>query len=423
MHPTSSRRLAVPACLLCLAAMASSAHAFHGKVWATGLTLPLFVTAPRGDARVFVVEQTGAIKAFKGGKMAVFLDISDMINTDGPAGLLGLAFDPAYKDNGRFYVDYVERDTLDTVVARYTVTPPSSNHVDPATHQEILRYPQPSNPSHRGGWLAFRPGDPRDLYISTGDGSHAYDEFNNAQNGKVLLGKILRIDVSGAGAGYRIPADNPFIDAPHRRPELWALGLRNPFRPSFDRASGDFWIVDVGQDTREEIDFEAAGDPGGHNYGWRLREGTKKTPNGVGGSDKGMTDPVFDYPHEPHRRSLGDSITGGFVYRGPPIADADGRYFFGDYVSNHVYSFNYDANGIPGPVRDDTAAMLGTSGLQGVSSFGEDARGRLFTVGNNGVILVMCPDEAVTETIEGLSPCLATVDEGRIPEPERAPGP
>src|SRR5206468_955615 len=147
-------------------------------------------------------------------------------------------------------------------------------------------------PSHRAGWLGFRPGDRRDLYISTGDGAHAYDPDNNAQNPAVMLGKLLRVDVSGAGPGYTIPADNPFVGQKGVLPELWAMGLRNPFRPSFDRDNGNFWIADVGQDTREELNFEAAADPGGHNYGWRLREGTKKTPTGVGGPRRGMTDPV-----------------------------------------------------------------------------------------------------------------------------------
>jgi hypothetical protein len=409
MPDSSSTRRRAVAGLFCLAGLVSGAHAFHGKVWATGLTLPLFVTAPKGDARVFVVEEGGVIKVSKGGHMSVFLDISGIVDAQGTGGLLGLAFDPQYEKNGRFYVDYVDSATLDSVVARYTADPPSAGHADPGTRQEILRYPQPTNPSHRGGWLAFRPGDRHDLYISTGDGSHLYDEFNNAQNGGVLQGKLLRIDVSGAGTGYAIPADNPFVDVPGMRPELWALGLRNPFRPSFDRASGDFWIVDVGQDTREEINFETAADPGGHNYGWRLREGTKKTPGGVGGSAKGMTEPVFDYPHEPDPRSLGDSITGGYVYHGPPIAGADGRYFFGDYVSNGVYSFTFDAHGIPGAVRDDTTAVLGTSGLDGLSSFGEDARGRLYAVGHNGVIVVLCPDAAASKDNGPqalLDPCL-----------------
>jgi glucose/arabinose dehydrogenase len=381
--------------LLCLSGLGSpqEADAFQGKVWATGLNLPLFLAAPKGDKRVFVVEQPGFIDVFKNGRqVSVFLDVSAIVASTGPDGLLGLAFDPDYAKNGRLYVDYVELATYDTVVVRYTVDPPTSNQVDPGSAQEILRYPQPSNPSHRGGWLAFRPGDKRDLYVSTGDGSHAYDEFNNAQNGEAFLGKLLRVDVSGSGPGYGIPPDNPFIDVPGKLPELWALGFRNPFRPSFDRVNGDFWIADVGQDTREELDYEKAADPGGHNYGWRLREGTKKTPNGVGGPDKGMTDPVFDYPHRPHKGSLGDSITGGFVYRGPSIADADGRYIFGDYVSNSVYSFTYDATGHPIDLRNDTDAMLGSSGLDGVSSFGEDGQGRLYAIGHNGVIVVMCPD-------------------------------
>jgi len=390
-----SVRRHAPWILLCLAGLATGAQAFHGKVVATGLELPLQVTAPAGDKRLFIVEQGGAIKAWRKGRTWTFLDISAKVHSENSWGLLGMAFDPKYPANGRFYIDYVDLATGDTVVSRFTVSAADADVADPASEQVILRYPQADFPSHRAGWLGFRPGDRRNLYISTGDGSHAYDPDNNAQNPGVMLGKLLRVDVSGAGAGYTVPADNPFVGKKGVLPELWALGLRNPFRPSFDRDTGDFWIADVGQDTREELNFEAAGDPGGHNYGWRLREGTRKTPTGVGGPRKGMTDPVFDYPHRPHHNSLGDSITGGYVYRGPSIPDADGRYFFGDYVVTHAYSFTYDDTGHPGPVRDDTAALIAGTGLDGLSSYGEDGSGRLYLVGNNGVIVVMCPDAGV----------------------------
>ncbi len=393
MHARRSRRGTAVSALLLLTGLVSSAYALQGKVVATGLTEPLFVTAPAGDQRVFIVEQAGVIKVAIKGRLSTFLDITGIVNSEGTRGLLGMAFDPKYASNGRFYVNYVDSSTLNTVVARYTVSPPDADQADPSTRQQILSYVQEVFPSHRGGWIGFRPDNRRNLYIATGDGSGEYDPPSNAQNRGLMLGKLLRIDVSGPGTGYTVPADNPFVGVNGVLPEIWALGLRNPFRPSFDRLTGDFWIADVGQDTREEINFEAAADPGGHNYGWRLREGKVRTPN-VGGPKKGTTDPVFDYPHLPVPGSLGDAVTGGFVYRGPSIPEADGRYFFGDYVSNRVYSFTYGADGHPIEGRDETAALLDGSGLSGVSSFGEDGQGRLYTIGNNGVIVVMCPSPA-----------------------------
>ncbi len=373
-----------------LALLAMPSHALQGKVVATGVRSPVFVTAPKGDQRLFIVSKAGVISVVVRGRTSTYLDISTLGGSNG-VGLLGMAFDPKFAQNGRFYIDYFDQ-TLSTVIARYTVTPPSSNRVDPATRQTILTVPQRIVDGHKAGWIGFRSGDNRNLYITTGDGGAENDPDNNAQNGAVLLGKMLRIDVSGVGANYAIPADNPFVGSSDVREEIWALGLRNPFRPSFDRLTGDFWIADVGQDTREEINFEAAGDPGGHNYGWRLREGKIKTPGGIGGNKPGLTGPVFDYPHMPLPGSLGDSVTGGYVYRGPTIPEADGRYFFGDYVSNRVFSFAYGADGRPTEGREETTALLGGTGLAGLASFGEDGQGRLYAIGfDSGVIVLMCP--------------------------------
>jgi glucose/arabinose dehydrogenase len=254
-----SRRGAALFAAMFLTGLVSSAHALQGQVVATGLTEPLFVTAPDGDKRLFIVEQAGAIKVAIKGRLSTFLDLTGIVNSEGTRGLLGMAFDPKYASNGRFYVNYVDSTTLNTVVARYTVSPPTADRADPSTRQQILSYVQEVFPSHRGGWIGFRPGDRRNLYISTGDGSGEYDPPSNAQNKSLMLGKLLRIDVSGPGTGYAIPADNPFVGVSGVLPEIWALGLRNPFRPSFDRLTGDFWIADVGQDTREEINFEPAG--------------------------------------------------------------------------------------------------------------------------------------------------------------------
>jgi glucose/arabinose dehydrogenase len=389
-----------------LALCALSAHALQGRVVATGLNQPVFVAAPVGDQRVFVVEKAGLIRVSgAGGSLSTFLDITSLVQTEGERGLLGLAFDPQYARNGRFYVNYIDRNTLETVVARFTVSPPDANQADPSTRQDILRITQEDFSNHKAGWIGFRPGNKRNLYIATGDGGSGYDPNNNAQDGGSLLGKMLRIDVSASGAGYTIPADNPFATSASVRPEIWALGLRNPFRPSFDRDTGDFWIADVGQDTREEINFEPAADAGGNNYGWRLREGTIRTPL-VGGNKPGLTGPVYDYPHLGSTGSLGNSVTGGYVYRGPSIPEADGRYFFGDFVSNTVYSFAYGADGKPTKGRDETAALLGGTGLQGIASFGEDGQGRLYAIGNiNGVIVAFCPGTPSAPVKEAQGPC------------------
>jgi glucose/arabinose dehydrogenase len=403
----SWRRAAPFACAgVALAACAFPAHALQGRVVATGLSEPVFVAAPAGDKRVFVVQKAGLIRVTgASGSLSTFLDITGLVQTEGERGLLGLAFDPQYARNGRFYVDYIDRNTLETVVARFTVSPPDASRADPSTRQDILRITQEDFSNHKGGWIGFRPGDKRNLYIATGDGGSGYDPNNNGQDGGSLLGKMLRIDVSGSAAGYTIPADNPFATSAGVRPEIWALGLRNPFRPSFDRDTGDFWIADVGQDTREEINFEPADDAGGNNYGWRLREGKIRTPL-VGGNKPGLTGPVFDYPHLGASGSLGNSITGGYVYRGPSIPEANGRYFFGDYVSNTVYSFAYGADGRPTNGRDETAALLGGTDLQGIASFGEDGQGRLYAIGNtNGVIVAFCPGTALAPVKEAQGPC------------------
>ncbi len=389
-----------------------ASHALEGRIVGSSFGGPVFVTAPTGDSRVFVVEVGGTIRLLKGTDVSLFLDITPLVTHEGERGLLGMAFDPDYATNGRFYVDYVDAATQATTIARFTVTPPDADVADPATRQTVIAIPQEPFPNHKGGWIGFRRGNRKNLYIAMGDGGGGYDPNNNAQNGQVLLGKLLRIDVNGHQPGYAIPPDNPFVNSATVRPEIWALGVRNPFRNSFDRGTGAFWIGDVGQDTREEIDFEPSGDPGGHNYGWRLREGRIKTPGGVGGPKAGMTDPVFDYPHT-GTKSLGDCVIGGYVYRGPSIPEADGRYFFGDCVSNRVFSFTFDAaTGHPLAGREDTTPLLDGSGLATLSSFGEDGQGRLYVVGENGVVVVMCPSGAAATPATALTP---PGDAGRVP--------
>ncbi|MFY9476064.1 MAG: PQQ-dependent sugar dehydrogenase [Aquabacterium sp.] len=370
-----------------LGLVAPLAQALDGAVVATGLNQPLYLTAPGGDGRQFIVEKGGLVKVLSGGvvQASPFLDLSAQVGTSGEQGLLGLAFDPAFSTNGRLYVNYVDKATSSTVVERYTLAA-GAQSVDTASAQRIITIDQPPYENHKAGWIAFRPGDANNLYIATGDGGNGNDPQNNAQNPSSLLGKILRLDVSGNGMGYAVPTSNPFVGQDDVRPELWALGLRNPWRNSFDRATGDLWIADVGQGAREEINLERAGDPGGHNYGWRLREGSIPTP-GVGGSAPGLTDPIYEYT-----RDVGQSITGGYVYRGPSIEGADGRYFFGDFVASKLFSFALDAQGQVIDLRDDTAAVLGGTGLQGISSLGEDGLGRLYVVGINGVVVSLVPE-------------------------------
>ena len=384
---------ALPLSLSLLFGSAGTARAIETQVLvSSGLSQPVMLTAAASDNRLFMVEKGGLIRVMSGGVLqsSAYLDLSSLVDTDGERGLLGLAFDPGFTSNGRLYVNYIDKTTLNTVVARYTVALPGANIATVTSAQTLLSFAQPAFSNHKGGWIGFRPGDAQNLYIATGDGGSSNDPFNNAQNPDSLLGKMLRIDVSGNTAGYSIAADNPYAGSSTVRPEIWALGLRNPFRNSFDRQTGDFWIGDVGQGAREEIDLELAGDGGGHNYGWRLREGSIATP-GVGGTAPGLTDPVFDYAHL-DAGGLGDSIIGGYVYRGPSIADADGRYFFGDYVSNRIFSFAVGTGGALSDLRDDTAAFIGSSGLSGLDSFGEDSLGRLYAVGINGVVVVMVPE-------------------------------
>lgn len=382
----------------------SGAHALSGAVVASDLSQPVYLTAPTGDNRLFVLEKGGLVKIIANGQTLAtpFLDLSAKVDTAGERGLLGLAFDPGYASNGRFYVNYIDKTTLNTVVERYTVANPSSNVANAGSAQSVISIPQEPYGNHKAGWLAFRPGDNQNLYIATGDGGDANDPHNHGQNRNSLLGKVLRIDVSGTGAGYSVATNNPFVNQAGTRPEIWALGVRNPWRNSFDRQTGDFWIADVGQDVLEEINLEKAGDPGGHNYGWRLREGSIATPV-VGGEAPGLTDPIFDYAHLGAPGGLGNSITGGYVYRGPSIGDADGRYFFADFVSDRLFSFYLGADGKPVDLRDDTAAWLAGTGLSGPTSFGEDGFGRLYALGINGVVVAMVPEaEAWASALAGL---------------------
>lgn len=343
----------------------------------SGLSLPVCLTAPPGDtSRLFVVEQkTGRIRIIKNGVLlpGFYLDIGTrIIKTGSEQGLLSLAFHPDYQTNGYFYVNYTNLAGAVTV-SRFSVSAANPDSASPNSELPILTVPQPQA-NHNGGTVLFGPNDGY-LYIGLGDGGGSGDNhgtIGNGQNTTTLLGKILRIDVDG-GIPYAVPADNPFVGRPGAD-EIWALGFRNPWRMSFDRATGDLYIGDVGQDIWEEIDFQPAASPGGENYGWRLKEANHCFNPPTGCNPDGLTDPVIEYSH-----SLGCSMTGGFVYRGCQIPALRGTYFYADFCSGRVWSFRFD--GLTLSDSTDRTAQLDPPGNQvisQISSFGEDARGELF---------------------------------------------
>src|SRR5690349_2696811 len=271
------------------------------------LKQPVFVThAGDGSGRLFVVEKGGTIAILRDGQRAPdpFLDITDLVTSSGSEqGLLGLAFHPDYKNNGRFFVYYTAKNGDDTL-ASYKVSS-DADKADPASGTVMFAQSDPA-PNHNGGMLAFGPDNY--LYVGLGDGGSAGDPWGNGQNRNVLLGKLLRLDVDHA-APYAIPPDNPWPSGGDARPEVWAYGLRNPWRFSFDRATGDLYIGDVGQNQYEEIDFQPAGEPGGRNYGWNVREGLH-CYQAQSCETNGFVEPVAEYSH-----AQGCSITGGYVYR------------------------------------------------------------------------------------------------------------
>ncbi len=331
-----------------------------------GLAAPLFATgAGDGSGRLFVVEQGGRIRIVRDGRLLPepFLDISDRVRAGGEQGLLGLAFHPGYgAAENRFYVNYTDRSG-DTVVAEYRSSA-DPDRADPASERILLRIDQPF-PNHNGGMLAFGP-DGR-LFIGTGDGGSAGDPLDAGQRLDTLLGKLLRIDPEPSPSGpYGVPSDNPFVGRAGARGEIWAYGLRNPWRFSFDRTTGQLWIADVGQDRYEEVDRAPDGLGRGANYGWARMEGRHCYPSGDGCARPGFVLPLAEYDHR-----LGCSITGGFVYRGAAFPTLAGVYLFGDYCSGRLWGV---ASG--GPDEQDPVLLAETG--RTISSFGEDDAGELY---------------------------------------------
>lgn len=343
---------------------------------ASGLMSPVFLTAPSGDARLFIVEQPGRIRILKNGALTgvPFLDVSARISSSGERGLLSMAFDPNYATNGFFFV-YFTVPNGDIAIERFSRSSVNADLADPASALRILTISHSNFSNHNGGQLSFGPDG--FLYAGIGDGGGSGDPSGNGQNTNVLLGKMLRLDVRSASLTdpYASPAGNPFIGQAGKRSEIWATGLRNPWRFAFDGVQ--LYVADVGQDSREEVNIAAAS-AAGLNYGWKVMEGTQCYGAGTCNMT-GLTLPVLEYEHGAGGVN-GCSITGGYVYRGSAMPEVQGRYFYSDYCGGWLKSF---------ALRDGAAAERTTWPVANVGhilSFGEDAQRELYVLTDSGVV-------------------------------------
>lgn len=355
-----------------------------------GLDLPVHLaSAGDGSNRLFIVEQAGHVKVWKDGALLAqpFLDLTakaSELSSYSEQGLLSIAFHPDYKTNGYVYVDYTNREG-DSVIERYSVSGANPDMADPGSAHAILAQDQPQA-NHNGGLLQFGPDGY--LYIAFGDGGN-FDDIGaghavggNGQSKETMLGKLLRVDVN-VPEGYDIPSDNPSVDEAGSRGEIWAYGLRNPWKFSFDRATGDLYIADVGQggtgrDAWEEVDFQAADSRGGENYGWNLYEGNHERLPGVPGQD--VVFPVAEYTHDPGGHC---SVTGGYVYRGAAIPTLQGVYLFGDWCSGYLWGLRNEG----GSWRMWELAKPGFP----ISSFGEDETGEVYVADHQGSVYKFVP--------------------------------
>jgi glucose/arabinose dehydrogenase len=340
-------------------------NAYQWQMIASGLVRPVDLQ-PDGSGRLFVIEKAGLIRLLENGQLLnePFLDITDRVGSrSNEQGLLGLAFHPQFAQNGRFFVNYTDTNG-NTVLARYQASA-GAGSVDPNSEVRLLGVDQPF-PNHNGGGLAFGPDGY--LYAGLGDGGAAGDPLENAQNTDALLGKILRLDVDSAEP-YAIPPDNPFGN------EVWAYGLRNPWRLSFDMQTSDLYIGDVGQGDWEEIDYLPAGSPGGANFGWDHREGAHDYE---GGGPAGMIDPVAEYSHP----EGGCSVTGGYVYRGS-MQEWDGIYLYGDYCTGLIWGLIRSGDGWQEQQLFDVDVTI--------TSFGQDEAGEVYLVSDSGSIHRLSP--------------------------------
>lgn len=408
-----SSRLGVAAVAALALAAPAAGQDFQLERVVTGLARPVQTTAPPGDfTRLFIVESrdgaTGRIRILDLATRTLlptpFLSLSP-VSTGFEQGLLGLAFHPDYATNRFFYLNYTDAAGT-TVIERYEARADDPDQADPASASPVITVAQPFA-NHNAGWLGFGPDGY--LYVPLGDGGYSNDPGNRAQDitGE-LLGKLLRLDVDGDDfpadplRNYAIPPDNPFVGVTGDD-EIRAYGLRNPWRASFDRATGDFYIGDVGQTLREEIDVAPAGSPGGANYAWRLREGTVATPTVGGPKPPDGIDPIYDYPHGGGNLE-GNSVTGGVVYRGP-VASLRGRYLFADFSTARVWSLRWDGSDPSGfdgtnyfdfvDFGDDPRFVPDVGVLSQPTSFGEDAAGNVYitTLGGDVFRISRIPPE------------------------------
>ncbi|MFZ5816595.1 MAG: PQQ-dependent sugar dehydrogenase [Bacillota bacterium] len=335
-----------------------------------GLSGPIAMThAGDGSGRLFVLEQKGRVRVIEGGRLLPepYLDLTDRVNSRAnEQGLLGLAFHPQYRENGVLYIHYTGAKG-ETVISRFRRSARDPGKGDPASEEVLLTVEQPYA-NHNGGTILFGPDGY--LYIALGDGGSGGDPGNRAQNLESLLGKILRIDVGTAGS-YRIPASNPFVGRPGRD-EIWAYGLRNPWRISFDRVTGDLWIADVGQNEIEEINRQPAASRGGENYGWKAYEGSRRYASAV--EAPGAVFPVAEYTH----REGGCSVTGGYVYRGRRHLELTGVYLYADFCSGKIWGLR-NQGGVW------SVSLLLESGLN-IPAIGEDEAGELYVIDRSGAL-------------------------------------
>jgi glucose/arabinose dehydrogenase len=378
--------------VLSLVCAAPAAAQLQSQLVVSGLSLPVaFVQDPALADTQYVVEQGGRIRVVQNGQLLStdFLDLQGAISAGGERGLLGLAFSPDYPVSRRFFVNFTN-PTGDTVVARFLRSPGDPRQADATTRFDLQwpdgqRYISQPFANHNGGNLQFGPDGY--LYIALGDGGSGDDPDNRAQTPSTLLGKMLRIDVNVSDSdveGYDVPADNPFVGVGGYLPEIWTFGLRNPWRYSFDSfgagATGALIIGDVGQNSYEEVDYEPAG-RGGRNYGWRYREGMHDHVTSIPPLFLPLTDPIYEYNH-----SVGQTVIGGYVYRGSAMLPAyRGRYFFADFVAGRVWSMTLSIDGAGdatvGSVQEHTNELGGANVLGNISSFGIDSNGELYLVG------------------------------------------
>ncbi len=370
-----------------LATISTASAGIGVKQVAKGFDRPVWAGVPKGvKGKIWVMEQAGQVWIVntKTGEREPepFLDIREEVERKGnEEGLLGLAFAPDFEKSGRYYVDYTDK-TKEKLTRISRFTSKDGKTTDAATEEILLKYPS-IYPNHNGGWVSFGPDDM--LYIGNGDGGAGNDPKNSGQSLDTHLGKILRIDVSPK-TGYQVPKDNPFVGDGKAKPEIWAYGVRNPWRCSFDSETGDFWIGDVGQNNWEEVDFMPKGKASGANFGWRLREADQKNPNkDVGGAKpKNYVEPVYTYKHGTGPTE-GLSVTGGYVYRGP-VEALQGRYVFGDYQNPRIWSFVLQ-NGKAADFKDHTSELQPEGGrINLISSFAEDNDRNMLIVDLTGAV-------------------------------------